>query len=405
MRQRGTIDQVLGRFSKKPLHKLQTQVLNALRIGAFQLLYLDRIPASAAINETVKALKVLKYPQWITGFVNGILRNLDRNRETLSSEKCSAAERNHPDWLVEKWQKQYGRKPAEHMCAINDSLPDLTLRVRDKVELDDYLSSLHARGVTAEKGAYAPRALHIKDWKGGITELPGFEEGFFQVQDEAAQLVSLLLAPFEKGRYLDGCAGLGGKTTHVRELLTPVNELVAVEPQINRYNLLQENLGRFDMSTSVQTMNNCLDALLSTAKHQFQGILLDAPCSGTGVIRRHPDIRWSRKEQDLAGYQDQQRKLLETAARLLKQMGILVYATCSIEPEENEQVIKEFLHGHKDFVLSNAADYLPRQAADLVDAEGFFRSLPDRNIDGFFAARLQRIKTSAPGDNNVCIGS
>lgn len=224
-----------------------------------------------------------------------------------------------------------------------------------------------------------------------MTDLPGFTEGLFQVQDQAARLACELLRPFkEQGRYLDGCAGLGGKTCILAALLPQDASLVAVEPDQRRSRLLQENLQRQGLSEKVETVQQGLQGFAADDDRLFDGIFIDAPCSGTGIIRKHPDIRWNRQPEDLVSSQKTQLALLQTAATLIKPGGVLVYATCSLEPEENQQVVEQFLTTNPAFALTDCRDFLPASAASLVDAQGFFAPLPTEEIEGFFAARLVR---------------
>jgi len=237
-------------------------------------------------------------------------------------------------------------------------------------------------------------AIKLVEFQGPVTAIPGFAEGLFQVQDEAAQLVSMLLGPLQTGwSYLDGCAGLGGKTSHLTQMLPTESRLTAVEPSSERTAKLRENLHRLRLDTTVTIVEGALAALLPDNREKFHGVLIDAPCSGLGVIRRHPDIRWSRNPADLLRYQEKQLDLLMDAARLVAVQGILVYATCSTEPEENDAVIKRFLETCPQFELSDCRDALPETCACLVDGLGFFRTLPDRkDLDGFFAARMIKMK-------------
>ncbi len=390
VRQRRYLDWVIGKFSKHPLSKMKSLTLQALRVGVYQLLFLDRVPASAAINETVKALKAAKQPKWLTGFVNGLLRNVDRKRAELSGDTLAVAVRySHPDWLVKRWQGSYGKTRAEDICRVNNTLPPLTLRLDlSLAAIGEYIDTLREKGIEAEAGGYGPAAVCLTGYRGAVHDLPGYDQGWFQIQDEAAQLVSLLLSPFTEGGYLDGCAGLGGKTTHLARLLPESARLVAVEPSESRRKLLQENLTRLQLSDRVTVVAGEL-ADLANGAERFAGILIDAPCSGLGVVRRHPDIRWNRKEQDLARYQSQQLELLAAAATLLQPQGVLVYATCSMEPEEDEQVIDRFLLDHPAFAITGAGKYLPESCAELVNERGMLQTAPDlHGLDGFFAARL-----------------
>jgi 16S rRNA (cytosine967-C5)-methyltransferase len=399
IRWRGYLDWVIGEFSKYSLAKMKPRTLQGLRVGIFQLFFLDRIPASAAINETVQALKVMKQPKWLTGFVNGILRNVKRQLHNIATpfnkmELPEAALLSHPDWLIKRWKNRYGDKLATAICQENNREAHLCLRTNTTLTTtDELLEKFTKAGLHAVQGKYSPLAVKLIDYHGPVIEIPGFREGLFQVQDEAAQLVTILLEPSEKNKfYLDGCAGLGGKTSHLAQMLPPEGKLVAIEPNIERLKKLRENLARLRLETSVTIIEGTIDSLLPDMKEKFAGILIDAPCSGLGVIRRHPDIRWNRTEDDLLRYQDVQSAILDSAAQLLAPGGTLVYITCSTEPEENEAVINTFLAKHLRFLGSNCGDMLPLNARLLVDKKGFFRTLPGQDdLDGFFAARLIKI--------------
>ena len=403
IRWRGYLDWVVEKFSKHPLSKLKNRTLQALRVGIFQILFLDRVPASAAINETVQALKDMKQPQWLAGFVNGVLRNVERERHTiphpLHAKKIDllpeAALLSHPEWLIKRWKKRYGKAGAATICKKNNIISPICLRVNTTLTTPSVLlETLRNNGLHAGAGKFSPLAIKLEDFHGPVTTVPGFAEGLFQVQDEAAQLVSLLLGPLQPGKsYLDGCGGLGGKTSHLAQMLPLESSLVAVEPNAGRIRKLQENLDRLRLDMTVTIVEGTLASFLPENKEKFTGVLIDAPCSGLGVIRRHPDIRWNRGPGDLRRYQEKQLSLLEDAAQLVAAQGILVYATCSTEPEENDEVVKKFLAAHPQFVLSDCRDILPESGACLVDSMGFYRTLPGRDdLDGFFAARLIKMK-------------
>lgn len=404
IRWRGYLDWLIGQFSRTPLAKIKNRTLQALRVGILQLLFLDRVPVSAAINETVQALKDMRQPKWITGFVNGILRSVDRNRRDIThpmDEKIGdtlpeAARLSHPDWLVSRWKSRYTTPAAYELCQLNNTEPALCLRVNTSLATPGALrQKLADAGLNVEAGKYSPLAIRLDDYHGSITALPGFTEGEFQVQDEAAQLVSLLMGPLKPGRiYLDGCAGLGGKTSHLAQMLPRGAGLFASEPHPGRIQKLRENLVRLRLDTTVTIVEGTLDSLLPESREKFSGVLIDAPCSGLGVIRRHPDIRWNRKPADLLRYQEIQLGLLDHAAQLVAPGGTLLYATCSTEPEENDEAVRQFLESHPGFSAANCRDVLPESAAALVDKQGFLRTLPGRDdLDGFFGARLVKLKS------------
>ncbi len=399
LRQQQFLDTVIARFSSVPLARMKPLTLVALRVGVYQLFFLDRIPASAAVNETVKVLKAEKQPCWLINFVNGVLRTVARQKASLpdpdAAGKDGAPVLNHPDWLLRRWQARYGRERTGEICRLNNREPHLSLRVNTRLISREALADRCRRaGHEVRNGSYAPDALILEPGAGAIAGLPGFAEGLFQVQDEAAQLATLLLAPFAAGRrYLDACAGLGGKTGHLAQLLPAGAELTAVEPDRRRFAMLGENLRRLRAGGNITLFNGGLDEFARSGGRPFDAILIDAPCSGTGVIRRHPDIRWNRKEDDLQSYQRQQCCLLHIAASLLASGGILVYATCSLEPEENQQVIDAFCETHSGFTLADCRDFLPPAASRLIAADGCFSPTPAAGLDGFFAARLEYISS------------
>lgn len=405
LRRLSYLDWILKDFSSLPLAKMKARTLQALRVGLYQLLFLDRVPAAAAINETVQALKTARQPKWLTSYVNGILRAVSRRQQLpgpwpTAEEMPEPARLGHPEWLFARWRERYGQARAVKICQANNSIPSLCLRVNTrKIPAADFVDVLQRKNLAAEAGSFSPAAVLLGGYRGRISEIPGYIEGHFAIQDEAAQLVSLLLSPLQPGRpYLDGCAGVGGKTGHLAQLLPEKHSaaensrITAVEPSPARVRLLRENLHRLRLSDQVEIIEGELDKLGPDIIKPFAGLLIDAPCSGLGVVRRHPDIRWRRTPADLRRYQQVQLALLASAARLAAPAGILVYAVCSMEPEENDQVIRDFLAGHEDFKLTDCRSHLPAAAAALVDKQGFFRTCPDQNgLDGFFAARLEKM--------------
>lgn len=390
LRRRGVLDQVAARYARHPLAGMKPLTLACLRLGICQLLFFDRLPAAAVINETVGVLRAARQPAWLTGFVNAVLRKVAAEKETITGLDDEAADlASHPAWLTSRWQARYGEAVTVAICRANNQPAPLCLRV-EQGDPDVLRVSLAQAGIAAAAGRYAPTALRINDYHGRIEELPGYGEGCFQVQDEAAQLVTLLFGPLAPGRYLDACAGLGGKTTQLARQLPVGSELLALEPHPGRLALLRQNLARLGGKAEIHRMTLAEFAARPSAG-KFQGILLDAPCSGLGVIRRHPDIRWNRQPADLLRYQHQQIALLEQATALLASGGVLVYAVCSMEPEETEAVIDCLLSARPELKLSDPRPRLPAPAGVLVDEAGFFRSRPDQGLDGFFAARLERI--------------
>ena len=394
LRRKEYLDHILSLLCRQPLSKITPFAYHALLTGLYQLLFLDRIPASAAVNETVKAVAAAHLSKPIQGFVNGVLRQSIRKRSELpQADEVNLL--NHPEWLVRRWQSNFGEETAKQICQVNNQEPNLCLRATARTSKTELMDLLRQNSISARSGVYAPDAIIVESYQGSITALPGFKHGYFQVQGQAAQLATLLLGPFENGaRYLDCCAGVGGKTSHLLSLVNAQSSsVVALEPHPHRVGQLRETISRTADPRLAAVFEQTLEKYSASRCAEFNAILIDAPCSGTGVIGRHPDIRWNRAADQLADYQKQQISLLEHAEKLLLPGGVIVYATCSIEPEENQQVISRFLKKHQHFSLTDCRDYLPPQAQALIH-DGCFAPLPAAEIDGFFAARLTSIRQS-----------
>jgi len=396
LRKRQFLDRVLTLLSRTPIRKMDLFIHQALAVGLYQIFFLDRIPDSAAVNEAVESCKVAKIHKRLHGFVNGILRQAIRTKDELKkkarTDKQGQEILNHPEWLTHRWEANFGKEATIAMCQNNNNEPILSLRVNTtRVDQKDFLALLEKAELKAQPGLYTKDAVVLPEYSGAITELPGFAQGFFQVQDEAAQLATTLLAPFvAEGNYLDGCAGLGGKTSHLLQEAASLGIHVhAVEPESFRLQKLQENMDRLFTSPPLTVHKSSLLDITEKTVPLFDGILIDAPCSGTGVIGRHPDIRWNRTVDDLQYYHDEQLALLTHAATLLKNGGILVYATCSLEPEEDSDVVQAFLKTNQHFELTDCSEVLPETAHKFI-RNGFFHPLPAASIDGFFAARLRK---------------
>ena len=388
LRQKDYLDLILSHLCNQPISRIKPFAYHALQTGLYQLFFLDRVPESAAVNETVKAVAAARLPKSIQGFVNGVLRQSIRQRPELPRPDSQPL-LNHPQWLTRRWQNNFGLQTMEQICQANNKEPHLCLSVTPRSTKSELVDLLRKNNISTRLGRYAPDAVIVENYQRSVTLLPGFKEGFFQIQDQAAQLATLLLGPFHHGtHYLDCCAGVGGKTAHLLSLTNGDSAtIVALEPSLDRISQLRENIGRTTKSSTFTAHNETLEQYSASSKDTFDRILVDAPCSGTGVIGRHPDIRWNREEPQLISYQKQQLLLLEQAAKLLAPGGVMVYATCSIEPEENYQVIEHFLKQHRHFSLTDCRDYLPPQAHPFINGN-CFAPLPAEEIDGFFAARL-----------------
>ena len=394
LRRQGTLDHILAGLVTQPLAKLEPQVLILLRLGLYQLVYLDRIPESAAVNETVNLTK-LALPR-ASGLVNAVLRNYLRHKDTvtfpdpLAAPAASiAARHSHPAWLVKLWFSQLGEEETEHLAEASSRQPPLTLRANTlKNSRDELMSRFADNGITATSCRFSPHGFHIEG-RHHIPGLPGFREGLFTVQDEASQMASLLLNPQPGERVLDACAAPGGKATHLAQLMGNQGELLAMDVAGSKLPLILETAQRLGISTIRTRAADLLNSAAFPAD-VFDRVLLDAPCSGLGVIRRNPEAKWRLTSADITRLAATQQSLLKNAIRMLKPGGALLYSTCSTTVEENEAVVLDFLSRRPDCVLENLTDLFP-EYAELFTPQGMFRAWPHRHgMDGFFAARLRK---------------
>lgn len=398
LRNQESLDRMLQHLCNKHFKKLDPFVHQALNVGLYQIIYLDRIPDSAAVNESVKAAQAARLPKRLHGFINGVLRNSTRKRDELLIlvNKPGKPVLNHPDWLVKRWTKRFGSEESLAVCQQNNRQPSLILQSNSyKTDRDALLQTFTDVGIIADKCIFSTTGLVLSDFHGSITTLPGFEDGLFQVQDQGAQLLCQLLLPIHgQGEYLDACAGVGGKSSTLLQLMKNSGaKLTAIEPEKGRQEKFAQNMARLHPEMTIPLFQGTLQEFSDQTSKRFHGILLDAPCSGTGVTGRHPDIRWNRREEDFAKYQETQLELLEKAATLLTPDGILVYATCSLEEEENEQVVEEFLKKHPGFSVEDCGEQFPDGKNNFI-RDGFFAPLPQMGMDGFFGARLRKNSTT-----------
>ncbi len=394
LRNRESIDTMLQQLCSKPLKKFNPFVLEALRVGIFQIMYLDRIPDSAAVNESVKAVQAARLPKRLHGFVNAVLRNSIRKREELLrlTDRPDRPIHNHPTWLIERWTKQFGEREATRICRENNQQAPLCLQINTCVTTSEaYEKLLQEKSIAHRRGKYCQGSIILEEFSTKVTDLPGYRQGCFQIQDQGAQLLTRLMPAMTPGAaYLDACAGVGGKTSALVQHAHAVRARVsAVEPDGGRRKTFLENMARLHPEHVIPLHPETLQDFAAAGSEQFDAIFLDAPCSGTGVIRRHPDIRWNRQPDDLHRYRKTQLELLHSAATLLKAHGSIVYATCSLEEIENQQVIRDFLAADKDFILEDCAGSLPRTAHPLIE-QHCFAPRPEPEMDGFFGARLTK---------------
>ena len=389
LRNRTRLDWILDQFSMQPLAKTDVWTRNILRLGAYQMLFLDKIPVSAAVNTATELAKTYGGK---SSYVNGLLRNLDRKRNSIAEPglvdpaKRLSIVYSHPGWLVKRWLQRFGEERATALLRENNRPAPLTIRTNIlKTTRDQLKASLEAEGAEVAETAISTVGLEILS-SPGLRSLTAYEKGWFMVQDEAAQLIGLLVSPRPGETVLDACAAPGGKATHLAELMENRGMLVALETDPGRIRKVRENSERLGITIIAPVRGDAM----KYKEGRFDKILIDAPCSVLGVLRRHPDGRWSKNERVILERAAVQRRILENCSKLLKPGGALVYATCTTEPEENEEVINCFLDGTGNtFAIDDPRPYLAKQAAPLVDEHGFFRTFPrEPAMDGFFGVRL-----------------
>ncbi len=396
LRWRGKIDARLSQKLRRPLADTDAFVRNLLRVTVYQLLYLDKIPDYAAVNEAVELAKTQRGSK-TAGFVNGVLRNLLRLKNpdaqapsTVDSIAALAAELSHPEWLVRRWLAEFGLSEATALMRANNERSPLVLRAnRVKCSRDELLARLLDHGIAATPTLLSPQGIAIES-SGNVENLPGFAEGLFQIQGESSQLVAYLLAPSAGERILDACAAPGGKSTHIAELMDDRGTVIALDNSPRGLDRIRENIARLNLPSIQIAQADATQELNGELGAPYDRILVDAPCSGLGTLRSHPEIKWQRQERDILRLSQLQAKILNRVAGYLKPDGVLVYSTCTLTHNENERIVETFLAKHEEFELEDGARYLPDSAQTMVRGK-FFQALPHRdNTDGFFAARLRK---------------
>jgi 16S rRNA (cytosine967-C5)-methyltransferase len=387
----GLLDWHLARLAGRAPEALDLPVLLLARLGLYQLLLLDRIPPHAAVATSVDLAK--RVAPAAAGLVNAVLRRAARERASLPLPDPTDPVRHlavvfsHPEWLVARWIDAFGADETRLLLAADNEAAPTILRARPG-ERARLIADLVAQGIAAAPGRWAPDAVQVEAV--APHALSGHAAGRFTVQSEASQLVARLLDPQPGARVLDVCAAPGGKATYVAELVGSRGLVVAFDRRSRGAAAVAAGARRLGLRRLVVGVGDA-QRLPLAAGETFDCVLVDAPCSGLGTLRAHPEVRWSRGPADVRRLADLQARILHAASVHLAPGGALVYATCTISTEENDGVVEPWLATHPELERENAAAYLPPEAAALVDANGALRTLPHRHgLDGFFAVRARR---------------
>jgi len=387
------LDYYLKPFIKNS-KKLEKWVLQLLRMTLYQMVYLDKIPDRAAIFEAVEIAKKRGH-KGISGMVNGVLRSIQRqglpSLEGVSDpiERLSI-ETSHPEWLVKRWVSQFGFERTKEMCEVNLTAPLQTARVNlTKTTIRECIEDLDEEGFLIEKSPIIPEA--IRSMKGNLAFSRAFKKGMITIQDESSMLAAYALGPRENELILDACAAPGGKTTHIAETMKLTGGVISLDLHEHKVKLINENAKRLGLGNIRTIAMDSRNAGEQFDKEYFDRILLDAPCSGLGVMRRKPDMKYTKKEQDVYQLSTIQQNLLNSVSPLVKKGGILVYSTCTVDKEENENTVSQFLQEHPEFEMDETLkDRMPEAIQPLV-TDGYLQIFPqDFGSDGFFIASLRK---------------
>ena len=397
------LDGIIKQAVRFPFKKIDPPILNILRLALYQIFFMDRVPESAAVNEAVKQAKIIG-PDHVLSFVNGILRHICRNKEQISfPDRAKDPVRylsvfySYPTWLVKKWIREIGPDSTEHLLSAGNRIPGLVIRANTfKVDRQSLIGLLDAEGVEGKPTLYAPEGIAIQGLKGPIDQLNTFKQGLFQVQSEAAQICAHLLSPRSGERIVDICAGLGGKSTHFAELMGDGGQIISLDINHKRLLGLAQSSRRLGLGSIQPIVANAEDSPLRVPDHGFDKVLIDAPCSALGTISRHPDAKWSRHERDIKRLSLLQRRFLDNGLALLREGGKMLYVTCTISRDENEDVVRDFLRIHREMALEDLRNQAPEWGRELIDDQGFFKTLPHvHETDGFFGALFEKNQSRA----------
>jgi len=391
-----TIDWIVTKFSSIKINRISIPILNIIRMGIYQLLYLDKIPDYSAVNESVSLAKKFGHSGSVK-FVNGILRTVSREKDNIQFPskkedivKYMEIQYSHPRWIVEKLLNQYGSQVTEDILRSNNQKNNLTLRVNTiKTNRISLIETLLKKGWTVFEGDLEESIIVDKGIN--IFDSEEFKKGLFFVQDQSSMLVSKVLDPKPGQMVIDCCSAPGGKSTHMAQLMENRGKIIARDIYKHKLNLILDNCNKLSIDI-VDTQLFDAMKLDASMDGKADAVLVDAPCSGLGIISKKPEIKWNKNADDIEAISKLQLKILETNSSLVKKNGVLVYSTCTILDQENHNVMKEFLDRNKNFKTVDISNYIRESVYSQTSTDGYIQILQTReNFDGFFIAKMIRI--------------
>lgn len=387
------IDYVIQQFSTMKLKKINSWALNILRLGTYQILFLDKVPDFAAVNEAVNLSKI--HCKRASGFINGVLRSMIRNKENIKMpdskkefEKFLSVKYSHPQWMVERFLDYFSKDFTENLLKVNNEIPKLYIRVNTlKASIEDVVNLLKEKNIQVNRNPYIEEALNVEEGFSQLEELKIYKEGLIHIQDFSSMLVGKILDPQEGQFIIDVCSAPGGKTTHIAQLMNNKGRILARDIHEHKLRLIKSNANRLGVSIiEVEKFNgkDVDETLIETANK----VLVDAPCSGFGIIRRKPEIKYRKEPDDIKAIMEMQLLILTNASKYVKQGGELLYSTCTIDPNENQKVIDKFLEKHRNYELIDI-NCLYKSIIPGEHKENMIQLYPHiHGTDGFFIAKL-----------------
>lgn len=387
-----TIDEIIKKYSKIKFKKLSLWILNILRMGIYQIIFLDKIPKSATVNESVNLAKRYGHKS-SANFVNAILRKVEKAdyeefHNIKDEEEKISKLYSMPIWIIKELKKELNIQEIEEICKNSNIRPKINIRVNNlKTNKQKLKEELLKRNIDFKNGKLEDFII-VEKMK-NIEDLDLFKQGYFTIQDEMAGLISIVLEPQKGQNILDCCSAPGGKTTYIAELINDKGNIEAWDIHEHRVKLVQENAKRLGIT--------CINAKVQDAiiyneenKDKYDKILLDVPCLGLGVLKRKPDIKWTRNKEDIEEISKLQMQILDTCSKYLKKGGELVYSTCSILKSENEEIIENFVQKNYDFEIVNLNDKFKKFNQDKYNSSSYIKLFQDSENDGFFIAKLRK---------------